>query len=132
MNSLIKQQLTKVKNVSLPQFNDSTTKLFVSKLSANHLTKVNYDNEVTLHIAREYIIKVASYIVNPPAGFNLHENWNKGIKPDFDTMKCLVIQQAGKMVKIKGNQYNLDLKQEFTTKWEGWLPLKSITIIEEL
>lgn len=129
MNTFIQQQLSKVKNVKMPQF-DSMTNCMIIHKAGNQIINEPSSNE--LHIARQYIIKLASYIINPPDGFNLHENWNKGIKPTFDIMSCLVLQQAGKMIKIRGIQYDINTSSTLDKKWEGWVPQKSITIIKEI
>lgn len=121
MNIKIKEQLDKC-NVILPFYNENTLELLIPKGSSFKQLSL-FSND--LEVGKEYKIKVERYIVNPPEGFDLHINWNSGLVPTDEYMKIKVDQIMGKMIKVKAVGIN-DNKP-----WAGWLPRKSINIIEE-
>ena len=47
-------------------------------------------------------------------------------------MKCEVVQKMGKMIKINSVGYDYQNKLDTNDIWTGWLPEKSIKIIEVL
>ena len=61
-----------------------------------------------------------------------HDNWNGGTHPLHRFLKCEVIQKMGKMIKV--NSVGFDFKNKLDTNdlWTGWLPEKSIKILEEI
>lgn len=124
INPLIKEQLSKVRRVAIPAIDDDTQVITLMR-SENGLP-------TSLEVDHCYLIKVEDYILNPPEGFTLHTNWNKGLIPKHKVMKVDVCQIMGKMIKV--NSIGYDLKNQVDTKdlWEGWLPQKAITIIERL
>lgn len=124
MNPLVKKQLEKVKNVTLPKWDDDTLNMVIPKRTG--------EIETGLLENRCYLIKVEDYIINPFDGFTLHDNWNKGTHPIHHFMKCEVTKKMGKMIKVNSVGYDFMNKQDTLDVWEGWLPEKSITIIEEL
>lgn len=126
MNSLIFDQLNKVKKAKLPQFDINTTHL---KIKA---TKEDLSAPINLAVGKAYLIKLASYIIDPPAGFNLHANWNKGKIPQSNFLYALVIQDIGKMVKVDSYEYDYKNQYILSRKWTGWLPKKSIEVIKEV
>lgn len=125
MNPLIKEQLNKIKKIKLPPFDDNTTVITLEK-----------SNEaVTATLLQEdccYLISVEDYILNPPDGFTLHTNWNNNIIPKHKTMKVDVTKIMGKMVKVNAIGYDMKNQVDTNDMWSGWLPQKSITIIERL
>lgn len=112
MNKFIKEQLNKCKVADIPEFNDSTTTLLIKQK-----TKPNFNE------SGECIIEVEDYIIHPYPGFTLHDNWNSGIVPTDKQMKVIIVQDMGKMIKVKGVGIN-DNKA-----WGGWLPKKSCKIL---
>lgn len=125
MNPIIKKQLDNVRFVPMPEYNDSTTHLIITKVEDVGTDQIN--------VGDCYMIEVANYIINPPENFDLHTNWNGGIKPVYKYMKCAVTRLMGKMVKIDATYFDektgADLGKEM---WSGWLPLKSIKIIKRI
>ena len=118
MNKILYNQLKKCSG-NLPPFDETTTEIFIPKGS---LSRVEDD----LKLNHSYKIAVEDYIVNPYEGFTLHDNWNSGVAPTDKTMNCEVVQIMGKMIKVRA------IGLESHSVWEGWLPQKSIHIIEEL
>lgn len=124
MNSIIKEQLDKV-IVELPEYDNNTTELIINKQSNMSPTG--------LLVGDCYLIEIANYVLNPPQGFTLQDNWNNGIIPQDRFIKCEISQIVGKMVKINGCGYDLKLEKDLASAYIGlWIPIKSIKIIEKL
>ena len=124
MNPLIKKQLDKVRVVKLPHFDDNTDKLVIPVRSVN--------DPIVLEEDKCYIIQIEDYILNPPEGFTLHTNWNNNKIPKHKIMKIDVIKVMGKMIKVNSIGYDIINKVNINDVWEGWLPEKSITVIERI
>lgn len=124
MNPLIKKQLDKVSVAKLPHFDDNTTKLVIPMRSAN--------DTIVLEEGKCYIIQIEDYILNPPEGFTLHTNWNNNKIPKHKIMKIDVRKVMGKMIKVNSIGYDIINKVNINDVWEGWLPEKSITVIERI
>lgn len=124
MNPLIREQLKKIRLTHLPEYDDNTTHIVISRRT----TPVKGG----LVEGKCYLIQVEDYIVHPFDGFNLHDNWNKGIPPKHCFMKVEVGKIMGKMVKVNSVGYDFKNKLDTNDVWEGWLPEKSITVIEEI
>lgn len=122
MNPIIKEQLQKCKCPNIPDFDDNTQELIIPK------SKVQAD--VPIIVGNTYIIKLEDYIVNPYDGFTLHNDWNNGIIPTSRYMKVTIMQMMGKMIKISGDNYNHESKCVVPGKWCGWIPTKSMKIID--
>lgn len=126
IHKLILDQLNEIKD--LPNIDPETLTLNIPKRSE----KINMEMEDIFELAHTYIIKLEKYIIEPPSTFNLHDNWNKGIKPKDTIMKVTVVNDIGKMIKINGSGYNQITGEENSNKWEGWVPKKSVKIIQEM
>ena len=124
MNSIILKQLKKCKVASVPDFDENTTHLVIPK----------QDEEVSQQFipSHFYLVELENYILHPPEGFSLHQNWNNNIIPQAKYYKCHCLQIMGKMVKIEGAGYDWDNQQDLATAWCGWVPAKAIKIIKEL
>lgn len=122
MNPLIKKQLEKLKFL-IGRWDENTTKINILQNEAGSLY---------LKQGMCYLIKVEDYIVHPFDGFNLHDNWNKGTHPNHIFMKCEVEQIMGKMVKVNTVGYDYQNQLDTNDIWSGWLPEKSIKILEVL
>ena len=123
MNKYVLEELKKCKVAKLPPY-DSTTKQMVIPKSA--------PTSQLLDIGKCYLIQLEPYILNPPEGFTLHENWNKNIKPPQEFLKVEISQIMGKMIKVNALGYDYKAGQDTNEIWEGWLPRKSISILQEL
>lgn len=125
MNPIIKKQLDSVQSIDLPEYNESTTHLVIQKVN-----KISNDD---INVGDCYMIEVANYIINPPENFDLHTNWNGGIKPVYKHMKCAVTRIMGKMIKVDATYFDLNTGLDIGKEmWSGWLPLKSIKIIRRI
>lgn len=124
MNPLIKEQLKKINRVKVPSFDENTQTITLLKSDIQSTDSLQED--------RCYLISVENYILNPPDGFTLHTNWNNNIVPKHKFMKIDVSKIMGKMVKVNSVGYDMKHQVDLTDVWSGWLPRKSITIIENL
>lgn len=119
MNKFIKQELDKVK-ISLPPYNEETLTLVIPKQTSPQFTADD------LQVGGVYVIHIEDYIINEPANFTLSANWNKGTKPDDNRLYAQIASINGKMIGVKTKGVNTN------TLWAGWLPRKSITILEDM
>lgn len=124
MNPLIKEQLKKINRVKVPSFDENTQTITLLKSDIQSTDSLQED--------RCYLISVEDYILNPPEGFTLHSNWNNNIVPKHKFMKIDVSKIMGKMVKVNSVGYDMKHQVDSADVWSGWLPRKSITIIENL
>ena len=141
MNPLIKEQLDKL-NIPKPEYNDDTTELTFNKIrsiadapvkKADDDLPFYFGSDLELKVGGIYVIKVASYITNPPPNFDLTQKWNRNILI-IDTYLLAEINQInGKMIKFTGKGYVNETKQANNNFYNGlWLPQKSITVIERM
>lgn len=96
MNKFIKEQLLKCKVANIPDFNDNTTQIFIPKVTCCKTAEILNNEKLKLNTC--YLVKLEDYITNPYPGFNLHDNWNKGIIPKYSCMKIFVKNKLGKMI----------------------------------
>ena len=124
MNKYVKAELQKVKVANLPPYDDSTVTMTIPKHAG-----VDGDD---LKRDKCYLLQVEEYVINPPDGYTLHDNWNGGVKPKSQYMKAEVCQLMGKMVKVNSVGYDYHNRKDTNDIWEGWLPRSAIKIIGEL
>ena len=125
MNKYILEQLKKCVVADVPPLNGDEESIYVPMGDKRM-------NLPTLQVNNYYLIKLENYITNPPQGFTLHVNWNKGIVPVDTYMKCHVEQIMGKMVRINGVGFDYENKVDKSSSWEGWLPIEAVSIIQQL
>ena len=123
MNKYVIEELKKCKVAQLPPYNSSTRQLIIPKAQ---------NVEQYLRPGKCFLIKLEPYILNPPEGFTLHDNWNQGRKPPQQFMKVEIAQVMGKMIKVNGLGYDYANQKDTDEIWEGWLPKKAISIISSL
>lgn len=123
MNKYVIEELKKCKVAQLPPYNSSTRHLIIPKAQ---------NVEQYLQPGKCFLIKLEPYILNPPEGFTLHDNWNQGRKPPQQFMKVEIAQVMGKMIKVNGLGYDYANQRDTDEIWEGWLPKKAISIISSL
>ena len=123
MDEIISKQLKKCKVANVPNFDAETTTLRISKYEelSSQILPGHY-----------YLVELEDYILHPPEGFSLHQNWNNNIVPQSKYYKCECLQVMGKMIKIEGSGYDWELQEDLHTSWNGWVPTKSVRIIKEL
>lgn len=119
MDKIIKEQLNKCKVANIPFFDDNTTEIIIQR-GDNAIIK---DDLILNHY---YKIEVEDYIIKPYDGFNLASNWNNGVVPKDKVMNCEITQIMGKMIRVEAVGVNTN------NSWSGWLPRKSIHILEEI
>lgn len=124
MNRIIKEQLSKCVVADIPKFDEKTTHLLIPKRNKQ---------EVELELNHTYIVALAQYIYNPPNGFTLADNWNKGISPKETHLIIKVLDRVGKMIKTRAVGFDFDNNKETENNYKQlWLPSKGITIIKEV
>ncbi len=120
MNKFIEQELKKCKVAD------------VEKISETQF-RVRKRQKRTPKINSYYIIKLAPYIIHPSENFTLASNWNRGIVPKSEYLKCVVTQIMGKMVKVDGGGFDYTNKVDLNDSYIGlWLPSEGFEIKEEL
>lgn len=124
MNPLIKKQLEGCRVANIPEFVDSDVVINIPKGSALNVTHYQ--------VGKYYYVEIADYIINPPEGYTLASNWNKGSSPRYKYYKCEIVKIVGKMICILG--YGIDgvTGQETTDLWEGWVPQQGIKLLQEI
>lgn len=125
MNPLVEAQLKKIMEIVDIDFDDKTAHISIPQNSIAQ-------NPNSLSVDCCYLVSVDDYILNPPDGFVLHTNWNNNRIPKDKVMKIDVITRMGKMIKVNSIGYDMKNKVSTNNVWEGWLPEKSITVIERL
>ena len=124
MNPLIKKQLENCKVANIPDFDDNTTHITISKGSVVNVSQYQ--------IGKYYLVELADYVVNPPDGSTLASNWNKGSVPRYKYYKCEITKLVGKMICILGCGYDAVNYKDTNDLWEGWIPQEGIKILQEL
>ena len=124
MNPLIKKQLESCKVANIPYFDDDTLHISIPKGSALNVTHYQ--------VGKFYLVELADYIVNPPDGYTLSSNWNKGTSPKYKYYKCEIVKLVGKMICILGCGYDPVSQLDTNDLWEGWVPQQGIKIVQEL
>ena len=124
MNPLIQAQLDKLNSAQITAQAESSNTIIIPKEELKLSQGLCED--------KCYLISVEDYILNPPEGFTLHSNWNNNRIPKDKVMKIDVSTKMGKMIKVTALGYDLKNNVNTGNVWEGWLPEKSIKIIEQL
>ena len=126
MNNIIKRELEKCR-CNLPQYDDSTTKMFIPKNGG----KVESE-PIEFKVGENFIIRLAKYILYPPENFTLDSNWNKGVHPKSEYMLVTPIKFVGKMIQFDGCGYDYSNDKALDDLYSGlWLPSKGIEIVEQ-
>lgn len=125
MSKRLIKQLRLCKKANIPPVNGDEKEIVIQKGEIKVPSQVD--------VGGYYIIELEQYIVNPPANFTLHDNWNNGVVPKEKVMQCVVEKVMGKMVCINGIGYDRETMSYIDgTEWKGWIPQKSIEIIRRL
>lgn len=124
MNPLIEKQLKNCKRCEIPFYDENTTSLVIPKNSIKKELGWSKDSC--------YLIKIEDYVINPPPGFTLAQNWNNGTTPPSVYMNVCCIQIMGKMIKVDGISFDIDKNVPLDKAWCGWLPIAAVKIIREI
>lgn len=120
MNEIIKNQLKDIEYL-ISDLDDNKYEYFIPKQHTLDIQLGNY-----------YLIELEDYIIHPSPSFNLHCNWNNNNVPKYKYMKCCIDQIMGKMVKLTGVAYDMDNKIDIPYSWSGWIPIKSMKLLERI
>lgn len=123
MNKIIKKELSKVKNVVLPSYNDDTLIIEIPK-------KVHYEFQEN----QCYIIELDDILLDKEVEENisLAINWNNSQFPVCKFYKIDIVKLMGKMIKCNGIGYDYENNQDLNLLWSGWLPKDKIKIISKI
>ena len=124
MNPIIKKQLDKCKVAQIPDYDDTTTQLFIPKGSVLNITPYQ--------VHKCYLVELAEWIIHPTEDSTLAANWNKGSIPKSKYYQAEISQTMGKMVRITGCGVDTATGLSNGDVWEGWIPQQGIKIINEL
>ena len=124
MTDFIMQLLKQCKFCSLPAYDKDTTQINIKK----QLPK----KDPEFIVGKCFLICIDDYILNPPEGFTLAKNWNANTNPPCKYMNINVLQVMGKMVKIEGIGFDMDIGSPTNAIWTGWLPTGNVKILEEI
>lgn len=124
MNKLTWEQIQKIRVAQLGDRSRDKTSYLIPKL--------NKESIENLVVGECYLIKLAKYIINPPDGFNLHDNWNDGKIPNCLYYNCQIVKMTGKMIFITGAGYDYENDSDLCDFWSGWLPRSSIEVIKKI
>ena len=118
-NKLVQQQLDKVKEADLSNYDPEKGVFIIKKKEAIRFL----ENQC-------YIIQVDKELINNNK--TLLANWNRGFLLSAEYYLIDIHQVLGNMLKVSGIVYNIETKQTLNTMWEGWLPTENIKIIERI
>lgn len=125
MEELLRQQLLQIDCID-----DST---IVDNLKFISLKKNILGDVKNISENHVYLLELENYIINPPSGFNLADNWNNGISPKSKYLKADICKVLGNMICVNARGYNLDTNEDNDDFYDQlWLPRKSVKIIKEL
>ena len=124
ITNTIKKQIEKCVRCNVPPITDDTTSVFIPKNSIKEKLGFKKDNF--------YLIEIEDYVINPPPGFSLAQNWNGGTTPPSNYMNICCIQLMGKMVRVDGVGFDINTNSTLDKTWNGWLPTAAVKIIKEI
>ena len=117
-NKIIKDQLNKVINADLNNFDESTYTFYIKQ-------KIS----IKIEENKCYLIKLKPTLFRNQA---LATNWNNSSIPKVDYLKVDVIKLMGNMIKVMGVGYDFEKKLDQNYFWNGWLTLTDIEPIQRL
>ena len=124
MNPIIKKQLEKCTVANIPVFTDDDLVITIPKGSILNVTPYQ--------VGKCYIVEIADYVIDPPDGFSLSSNWNKGTCPKYKRYKREIVKIVGKMICILGCGIDPSSGAETNDLWQGWVPQAGIKLLQEL
>lgn len=124
MSKFAREQLRKCSIADVSNFNDNDLHIVIPKLGKMDLT---------MQRGCKYLVELAQYIVNPPDGFTLADNWNKGITPKEKYLIIEVVGVAGKMLKTDAVGFDYANNRTTDSKYKDlWLPSKGVKALKQL
>lgn len=116
MSKIIAEQLQKVTDADLSNFDKATNTYFIPQKKS---IKIKTDTC--------YIISLKPQAFTNP----ININWNRGKGPQSDCMKIEVNNIMNNMIKVVGVGYDAANDTVLNTFWSGWLQLDNIEILSE-
>ena len=122
MNKIVAEQLNKVKEADLSNFDKETNTYTIKK-------KV----QIKIIEGKYYLIKLNDSLLNNcDVNYILMNNFNNGNIPKNNYYLAEIANKIGNMIKINGVAYDYVNKQRLQLFWVGWLPIKEIEVLEEV
>ena len=78
------------------------------------------------------MFELADYIIHPSENFTLASNWNKGVVPKSKTIKAMVSQMLGKMIKVDAVGLSEGGADSGDVYMGLWLPQGGIKILKNI
>lgn len=123
INPYIKEQLEKCEVADIPSLKEDPLNISIPKKSKNKRFQLN----------KCYIIELDDYLINPNSMVSFHINWNQSRVPKSKYLKVCIIQIMGKMIKIDGLGYNIEVDCDLNDIYNDmWLPSQDVRIIKEI
>lgn len=132
MNKIAYEQLKSCKVAEVGNIDLSTTHVLINRSRGVQSKDLFSESQDDFGLGDKYLIKVEKYIINPPKHFTLADNWNNGTVPPSEYMVVEVIQIVGKMIKVSAVAYDYIQNKILDKAWVGWLPKKSMSILQKL
>lgn len=120
MNKLIKEQLEKVNEASIPYYDEQTKEIFIPKLKKD---KYVVGENCIIELDDSLLIKGANEI--------LESNRNRSTLPPNKYLIVDVLKVMNKMINVHALPYNISTKEIINNIWNGWLPISLIAKINE-
>ena len=117
-DSIIKEQLAKVEQADLSNFDAKSNTYYIKKRK-----------DIKIEADHDYLI------VLKPAAFNnsaVITNWNGGSMPTTSCLKINVLKNMGKMIQVVAVDFDMQSQTSSGTFWQGWLAVSDFDIIQKL
>lgn len=119
MNKLVEEQLLKVQFADLSNYDPKEKEYIIPKRV-----------DIRLVEGKVYIIELEDKCFDTSAILNI--NWNKGNIPKHRAYKAEIVSLNEKAVKISGLAYNLETGKDLLAFWEGYVPINSINVLQQV
>lgn len=120
MRDYIKKQLARCAFADLSNFDETINTYHIPKY-----TKPRYE------VGKCYLIRLPNYLINNPNTL-LATNWNKGNAPRHEVYKAYVNKMMGSHIYVDCLAFNMELRQDMSDMWSGWLDINELTQLSKL
>lgn len=117
-NRIINEQLKKVENADLSNYDANTNSYFIPK-------------KTTIKVEEDccYIFQLKDTAFT---NATVNTNWNGSNIPKYYYYKADVIKKMPGMIKIMGVGYNINTGEDINSFWSGWLSMNDIIVLQKL
>lgn len=115
MNKNVIEQLKKVNDADLSDFDESTNTYHIKKKTG-----------IKIEIDHCYLMKLKDSIYNNDI---LWSNWNRGIYPKSKLLKADVSKIMNNMIKVTCIELDETTGEDTDRMWEGWLITSELEIV---